>query len=144
VKKIVNRLRFDTIMAMSLWPAFWPTLYINVGMMKFVEWATSNETILLFLLFSILLSVRPGPLPAEIGGHFISSVPGAKTLVTPLAKTRLGMRSSVRVSSPDWTTYVACASQLLLDVYIICPLIKLICAIAHCVDSPHSSTAMID
>jgi len=27
VKKIANRLRFDRIMVMSLWPRFWPTLY---------------------------------------------------------------------------------------------------------------------
>jgi len=27
VKKIVNRLRFDRIVVMSLWPRFWPTLY---------------------------------------------------------------------------------------------------------------------
>ena len=30
VKKIVNRLRFDRIVAMSLWPHFWPTLYNKV------------------------------------------------------------------------------------------------------------------
>ena len=28
VKKIVNRLRFDRIVVMSLWPRFWPTLYV--------------------------------------------------------------------------------------------------------------------
>ena len=28
VKKFVNRLRFDRIMVMSLWPVFWPTLYM--------------------------------------------------------------------------------------------------------------------
>ena len=26
VNKVVNQLRFDIIMAMSLWPRFWPTL----------------------------------------------------------------------------------------------------------------------
>ena len=31
VKKIVNRLKFDRIMVMSLWPGFWPTLYIDRG-----------------------------------------------------------------------------------------------------------------
>jgi len=30
VKKIVNRLRFDRIMVMSLWPRFWPTLYVQI------------------------------------------------------------------------------------------------------------------
>ena len=29
VKNFVNRLRFDRIMVMSLWPVFWPTLYFN-------------------------------------------------------------------------------------------------------------------
>jgi len=28
VKSIVNRLRFDGIMVTSLWPRFWPTLYV--------------------------------------------------------------------------------------------------------------------
>jgi len=29
VKKIINRLRFDRIMAISLWPSSWPTLYMG-------------------------------------------------------------------------------------------------------------------
>ena len=31
VKKFFNRLRFDRIMVMSMWPRFWPTLYIHGG-----------------------------------------------------------------------------------------------------------------
>jgi len=29
IKKFVNRLRFDRIMVMTLWPRFWPTLYVK-------------------------------------------------------------------------------------------------------------------